>query len=253
MTSPRSRWIVGALLGVTYALVLVWTVGAHARHVRPLYDGFAPTEQYRWVDPPAFFASGNKTPAGVTSTVELTRAGSRPAGIATSDAQLVLDLGTGAVATHGRDTKVRITITPVSAAGLERVPSGLRANGNAYRVSATYEPSHVPVRQPFVRSTMLLTVPEVGTQLFTARATGRGWTPIPSDALPPSNLSVSANLAAPGYYLDATRLPSLVGPGQSSSTSLALPIAIGIGGLVLVLVGAGLLLARRRRRQPVVR
>jgi hypothetical protein len=251
--TTRSRWIVAAVLGVTYAAVLVWTVGVHTRHVRPLYDGFTPTEQYRWVEPPAFFASGNKHPTGVSSTVELTRAGSRPAGIATSDAQLVLDLGAAAVAAHGRDTKVRITIAPVSAARLDRVPSGLRANGNAYLVSATYEPSRAPVKQPFVHSTMLLTVPEVGTQLFTSPGTSRGWTPIASDALPPSNLSVSANLAAAGYYLDATRLPNLVAPGQSSSSSLALPISIAVGGLVLVLVGAGLLLARRRRRHPVVR
>jgi hypothetical protein len=251
--TARSRWIVAALLGVTYAAVLVWTVGFHTRHVRPLYDGFTPTEQYRWVDPPAFFASGNKRPTGVSAAVRLTPAGSRPAGIATADAQLVLDLGAGAVAAHGHDTKVRITITPVSAAQLDRVPGDLRANGNAYRVSATYEPSRVAVKQPFVHSTMLLTVPEVGTRLFTSPGTSRSWTPIASDALPPSNLSVSANLAAAGYYLDATRLPNLIAPGQSSSTSLALPISIAVGGVVLVLIGAGLLLARRRRRQPVVR
>ena len=94
-----------------YLVVLAVTVAVRDAHVRPLYDGFAPPPAYSWVDPPAFFASGNVEPASVSAVVGLDAAGSVASGVATPDGQFVINIGGGAIAAHGSDANVRVEIT----------------------------------------------------------------------------------------------------------------------------------------------
>jgi hypothetical protein len=253
----RGAFAIGVAVIAVYLLVAVVTSRDH--HVRPLYDGFAPPEQYRWVDPPAFFAAGNRQPSSVHATLDLRPSGSRAAGVATPDGQALLDLGEGAVRAHAHDTHVAVSISPLAASGVSHPPAGLRANGNVYRVSMTYEPSGVVVAGPVRATTMQLVTPEVGTALAVASRPHGAWRVVPSSAVPPKNTAVTARLAEPGYYLDLTNLPQLVGPASSSaSSSNAWWIAALTGAVVVALVVLGLVLARRRTRgararQSVVR
>jgi hypothetical protein len=246
----RRRPIVVALLVLgTYLAVLALTVGLRADHVRPLYDGVTTPTAYRWVDPPAFFAAGNDTPAPVSQTIPLGRDGSDSAGIATPDGQFVLSLGPGAIASRPGAKRVDVTITPVAAGHLAPVPKGLRANGNAYRVVMRYEPGGASVGRLARPGSLVMDIPELGSQLFTS-ATGRRWTEIPATAVPPRQLSLTAPWTAPGYAVGGTNLPELVCPTRSSSHSVAVAIGVAVFA-VLLLVGAFLIVRRRRRGTPV--
>ncbi|HEY3725285.1 MAG TPA: hypothetical protein VGN59_18165 [Acidimicrobiia bacterium] len=241
----RRRVVLGALVLGGYLVVLAVTVGLRSDHVRPLYDGFTTPPAYRWVDPPAFFASGNDAPAPVTQAVPLGRDGSEAAGIATPDGQFVLNLGRGAIPTRAGARRVDVTITPVAPGDLTRVPSGLRANGNAYRVVMRYQPGGPAVGALAHPGTVVLEIPELGDHLFTSRL-GRSWTEVPATAVPPRDLSLTAPWSKPGYTVGATDLPELVAPSGSSSHSVA--IGVGVAVLAVLLLVATFLLVRRRRR-----
>ncbi len=241
----RRGVVLGALVLGGYLVVLAVTVGLRSDHVRPLYDGFTTPPSYRWVDPPAFFAAGNDTPAPVTRSVAVGRVGSEAAGIATPDGQFVLNLGRGAIATRAGAKRVDVTITPVAPGDLARVPSGLRANGNAYRVVMRYEPGGAAVGALAHPGTLVLEIPELGDHLFTSRL-GRRWTEIPARAVPPRDLSLTAPWSGPGYAVGATDLPELVAPSRSSSHAVA--IAVGVAVVAVVLLVATFLIVRRRHR-----
>lgn len=217
---------------------------ASAASVRPT-DGTAPLEKYRWVAPPPFFAADNQTPSGVRATVPLRASGSEPTGVVTPDGQVVLTLGTDAIAPRGADRRVRILIEPQADGAA--LPDGLRANGNEYRISMTYQPSGAPVRELAHPGTMVLAVPELNTQLFRTVGTD-GWCPIDARSLPPRNLALSAVFDRPGTYLSATNLPELAGPRESDDHSTAWLI---VGAAVIVVaVGASIAIHRRQRAAP---
>jgi hypothetical protein len=238
----------GVAIVIAYVGALAITVAVRDARVRPLYDGFAPPSSYRWVDPPAFFAAGNEKPGPVTSTVALGPSGSQAAGIATPDGQFVIDLAGGAIAPHGSDRRVDVAVTPIDPKHLPTVPLHLRANGNAYRVAMTYEPSNTPVAALARPGTLLVELPEVGTQLFRSDDS-RHWTTVSSRAVSSTQLSLSAAFSAPAVYVGATNLPELAGStGSAGNHSLALGIGVGVLALLLVVVGA--FVARRVRRRP---
>lgn len=238
--------IIGGLVVAVYLVALAFTVGLRNDHVRPLYDGFAPPPSYRWVEPPAFFASGNVTPTSVSTTIPLGHDGSAATGIATPDGQFVLNLGRGAIPARSGASKVTVKITPVAPSTLGPVPDGLRANGNAYRVEMTY-PGGASVERLAQPGTLVVEIPELGADLYSSRR-GTGWSKTPARTLPPRQLSLTAPFAMPGYYVGATNLPELVAPATSSSDH---SIAIGIGVAALAAIGfvVAFLIVRRRRRQ----
>lgn len=242
----RSLVVGAALLGV-YLVAIVVTVGLRSDHVRPLYDGFAPPPSYRWVDPPPFFASGNVEPTAVTTSIKLGRDGSAPAGVATPDGQFVINLGGGAVAPRSGAKRVAVKITPVAPDQLGAVPSGLRPNGNAYRIDMTYEPGHSKVERLARPGTLVVEIPELGRDLFTSRP-GARWSVVDAQPVPPRQLSLTAPLETPGDYLAATNLPELVAPGGGSSDRAAL-IGVATAVLAAVVLAAAFVLVRRRRRR----
>ncbi len=243
----RRPVVVGVLLLCMYLAVLALTVGLRPGHVRPLYDGVTTPSAYRWVDPPAFFATGNDAPVPVRQSVPLGTDGSAPAGIATPDGQFVLSLGRGAVASRAGAERVDVTITPVAPGTLGPIPAGLRANGNAYRVVMRYAPGGGKVTRLDRPVSLVLEIPELGDHLFTS-ATGRHWTEVPATAVPPRELSLTAPWNAPRYTVGATNLPELVGPTRSSSHSVAIAVGVGVAAVLLLVVA--FLLVRRRRRSP---
>jgi hypothetical protein len=246
VTARRRTLLFGAAAVVVYLVALAATVALRADHVRPLYDGFAPQPTYRWVEPPPFFASGNVKPTALTTTLKLGPGGSEPIGIATPDGQFVLNLGRDAIAPKAGATEVKVKITPLAPSSLKPVPSGLRANGNAYEVAMTYGNGERVGRltQP---GSLVMEIPELGSTLYFSRA-GTDWTDVEARPVPPRQLSLASTFAAPGVYLGGTNLPQLVAPaGESSNHAVAIGVAVAVVA-ALVLVLAFVVVRRRRRR-----
>jgi hypothetical protein len=246
--SGRARWLGGGLaLAAIYVLALVITTGGSSPRARPLYDGLVPLPTYRWVAPPAFFASGNRPPQPSRATIALGADGSELANVATPDGQLTLSLAAGAIAPHPGARRIAVSVTPLDPDDVAPVPAGLRANGNAYRVRMEYEPGGQPVRSFATPGTLVLQVPEIGRSLFSS-PTGHRWTAVAATPLPPRELSLSAPFAAPGYVVGGTRLPELAAPGDSGSN--AVRWGVGVGAAAVLLVGAAAVVRRRRSARP---
>ena len=241
----RRSTIAGTVIVAVYVVVAAATIALHSDHARPLYDSFVPPASYRFVDPPAFFAAGNVKPTETVAHVPLDANGSAPAGIATTDAQFVLDLARGAIAPAPGAIGVEVRITPLAPRGLGALPNGLRANGNAYRLTVTYEPTGAPVTTFARPGTLLMEIPELGTDLFTMP--GNAWEPVGSRTLPPRQLTLTARLAQPGVYLAGTRLPELAASSHRRSSHVAIVVGVVTGVVALVLFGVAYAFARRRR------
>jgi hypothetical protein len=242
---PRRRALIGMTVVAIYVVTVSVTVALRHDHVRPLYDAFVPPSSYRFVDPPAFFASGNVKPTATSATIALGASGSAPAGLATPDGQFVVNLGRGAIAPTRGATAISMRITPIAPKDLAPVPPPLRANGNAYRVEMTYEPRGGPITRLARPGTLLVEIPEIGRSLF-ASATADAWSPVASRVIGPSQLTMTAALGAPGYYVAATNLPELTAPpGHSSHVAIVIGVATAVGAALLF--GGAYLLARRRR------
>lgn len=242
----RSRLVVAIAAAIVYVGAIALTMALHSGHARPLYDGFVPPSSYRWVEPPAFFASGNEKPKPVHAAIPLTSGGSRAAGIATPDGQFAIDLNAGAIAPRPGATSVTVDITPVAPRELGALPSSLRGNGNAYRVDMHYEPGGQSVRRFTAPGTLLVEIPELGSDLYRS-STGTGWIAIAAHPVGASKLTLAGEFPAPGDYLAATNLPELVTTSRRSSHR-ALAIGLVAAGVALVLLLVAGRLARRRLR-----
>jgi hypothetical protein len=241
--------LVGLGLGLAYVATIGITLGLHPGRLRPLYEGFTPPSTYHWVNPPRIFAAGNQKPGVTRATVKLGPQGSLATGISTDDAQLVLGLAAGAVAPHGSDTSVAVTITPVDPGELAPLKAPYRANGNAYLIAMAYQPSRAPV--PALAdpgASMVLVTPEVGPNLFTTTSARGPWTAVASHAVPPTDLTLGASVKVPGYYLAGTTLPPPVFHHGSSVHTVEVSVAVGV--LAVLVIGAGVVFSRRRRRRP---
>jgi hypothetical protein len=241
----RRSLTLGLVLLAAYLVALAATVWLREDHVRPLYDGFTPPTAYRWVNAPPFFASDNIEPTATTVMIGLDSEGSAATGVATPDGQLALNFARGAVAPHGGATHVAVRITPIDPSRLAPVPSGLRPNGNAYRVDLSYRPRGGKIAALERPGSLVIEIPEVGSDLFTSGG-GTRWSKLESRAVPPRELSLAATFARPGYFLGATTLPELVGPA-AKSTDHAVVIGIATAALAAALFVATVVYTRRRR------
>lgn len=113
--------------------------------VRLLYDGELPPPPYRWLHPPNSL-SGNQPPQPGGGTVALTTTGSRYSVVNTEDAQAWVVFSRNGIVQPPGEVAVRVRITPVDPAKIPSPPRGMRFDGNAYEVRATYAKSGQPVR-----------------------------------------------------------------------------------------------------------
>jgi len=235
---------IGLAIAAAYLVAVVVTMGLHGSRTRPLYEGFSPAAPYRWVDPPAVFAATNQKPTAVTATVPMTATGSAPAGLQTSDNQVILGMAAGAVAPHAADRSLRVGIVPLDPTKLPPLPGGLYPNGNAYRISVVYEPSGTPVTELAKPGSLTIEIPGIGRVLYNS-PDGRTWNRVHAHNVLPTNLIMSTLFATPGYYLGGTTFPPAKPASSSSST---VKVAIGVGALVVIILAATAVLVRRRRR-----
>jgi hypothetical protein len=193
-------------VGLALALVYVLVAAGHARlgpvppgRARPLFDGFAPPPPYNWVKPPKEFASGNQVPTPSSFDVALGPAGSVVSGGSSQDGQVIFSMPAGSIAAHPPDTKVKVDITPLDPATLPPPPPGVAADGNAYRVAFSYQPSGTAVNALASPSDVFFVVPQPASALLFS-GDGTAWEPLPArPAADPTQVGGAAS--RPGFYL----------------------------------------------------
>lgn len=216
---PAGPWtyvIWGLAAAATYLAAAAWTGGVPAGRV--LYDGFAPLPPYRWIRPPANFPHENERPESGAGSIALTSSGSEPRAVVTDDDQAAVVFMRDVVAPRTGEASVRVTLTPLDPGALPSPPAGMRFDGNAYRISATYGVSQAPavLRKPV---NVILRFPTTGTQLL--RSTGTGWTVLSTTTLPPAMQDV-ADSEVLGIFIAASP------PGTGLSVSALLYRALTI-------------------------
>ncbi len=222
-------WGLAAALGYFLAAALVWP----GIPVRILYEGSAPPAPYRWAHPPADLASGNQAPQGGTGTISLTADGSASASILTDDAQAGVIFPRGVIVPRPGVSAVRVRITPLDPAPVAPPPAGLRFDGNAYRVEATYASGEPVVLRRTV--TVVLRYPVHATALL--RYTARAWTALDAKRVEAA-LQVFAASDALGVFAAA-------GPAPAPSTPWIAYAAAAAGVLTAAMA---FVMDRRRRR-----
>jgi len=241
-TSTRA-WRVGAALVAAYLAAGVATLGWSGHRLLPLFEGVSIPTAYQWVHPPPQFKGSNTEPHPLAFDVSFTNGKSERGTATTPDGQFIANLPAGAFAPHGTDTAVHVDITPIDPATLGKVPPGLAADGNAYRLQLTYKPSGAPVASLAVAANVVMASP-FSAHVLLHSDTGKGWTQLPTQQV--SGLStVGATLTQPGWYLVGA-FPSAVGGSSGGGSSTAF-IAVLAGVAALVLAAIAFVVAARRR------
>jgi hypothetical protein len=246
--AAHRRWrLAGPAVAGLYLLMALITPHLSGRPLRPLFDGFAPPQPYAWVNPPPEFAKDNRKPADAGQDVNLGPDGSVASNTTTADGQAIAGLDAGSAPAHSPDNAVRVQVTPVDPATLGPLPAGLRPEGNAYRITLTYQPSGQAVGPLAKPGTVALTAAApAATLLFSVD--GRTWQDANGRPFGDNN-GLFAQLSAPGYFLATSHNParSAAGAGGGGGSG---GVILAVGGAVVVVVGAlaGVLVSRRRRR-----
>jgi hypothetical protein len=233
----RWRWLawgLAASVGYLLAGTFVWP----AVPLKILYEGEAPPLPYRWVHPPANLPEPNQPPTPGSGTIALTPAGSQSASVLTDDGQAALILRFGAIAPHAGASSVTVRITPLDPATVSAPPSGLRFDGNAYRMEATYNTGDpIALRAPV---TPVLRYPKHATMLL--RFSGARWTSLETHVV-----GGSLQLFGPSDRLGVFVAAAPPTPAPVPWATYA-PVAAAAAGVLATL--AALILLRRRRPLP---
>lgn len=236
---------VGVGLAGLYGAVVLATGLTVGHPVRPLLDGAGVTTPYRWVKPPWYVGSANVKPTAGHTDITFVNGVSPLIGVNSPDAQVIINLPAGALPAHAGDNVVRATFTPVDPAKVAKVAKPNRADGNAYRVDMTYQPSGAPVTRTVTSGNIVMVVPdEAAKMLFSPD--GKQWDELPTQTLGDPN-TVGSAFNTPGYYLVDTALPPFLNPNKGSTTKRTVGIVLVVVALVLLL-GYVLPTALRRSR-----
>jgi hypothetical protein len=244
--------IAGGLVIAAYVVSAVFSAHLSPLARRPLLDGTAPPEPYRWVDPPAALAGSNQKPTPGTFTVELTPNGSKTAVLTTDDAQITLIVAKGAFPGSSGDTYVEVKLTPIAPSEVAAPDPPLAIAGNVIRVEATYQPSGTPVEVGSGARIVLVypfSANQHGSHVVVESADGKTWTSLDTNDLP-SIQQVDALIDTLGYVAVARNPTATTAPpasGGGGSTVAA--IAIG-AGLVILAVAAVIALRGRKPSAP---
>jgi hypothetical protein len=227
-TTHPARWVLAAAVVMAYvatATVTAWVVHEPAR---PLYDATGVTPiPYRWVRPPTEFSVDNVRPTSLQTDV----APGSTVQAGTSDGQAVLSIPRGALPPRTGDVSVAINVIPVDPATLHRLPDGLAADGNAYKVSFTYEPSGTALPSTAAPFDIVLREPQFGLtdhNVMLTPSTTQTWRQLASVQSGTVNRAAVSDQA--GYYLiSGTTVTS------SGLVTRVLEVTGGAIGILLIL------------------
>lgn len=225
------RW--GAAAALVYVVTGLLSASG-GMPVLPLFDGLAPPVPYRWVNPPPELEAGNQRPLPGQATLDV---GANPGvfGATTDDGQAHVTLPVEFVKLPEEVDAIRVALTPLDPESLVPPPGGMRFDGNAYRVTATYVPSGDPVLLTG-DATVLLRYSTHATAMV--RLISDRWTRMETTVVG-GTLQLFANTPELGVFAPIGPEVEGQGPGWP------LWVGLGAGGLALV-VAAGVLLRRRR-------
>lgn len=220
---------------------------------RPLLDGIAPAQAYRWVAPPSDLAATNIAPSPLSSNLALTSAGVRGGTSLSGDGQITIIVSDGSIPAHGADTSVHIEATPLDPATLGALGHNLEPFGNTYRIQATYRPSNTPVRTLKNPIDVVLLYPITVTlhsskHEIASSADGKAWTTRNGNDFAAAQ-QVEAVVPELGYVVVAgvpAPAPIIVSPTGSGGGSNAVALGLIVAAGVSLLVGLGLVLRNRR-------
>jgi hypothetical protein len=109
-----------------------------------LYDGLPlPQAPYRYVNPPPDLASSNQPPGSGQATLPVQNGQVPGGGVQTSDGQVLVYFGVGALGASSSAQSATIRVDPVT--DPPAPPAGSQIRGNVYRVSGTEQPSGAAV------------------------------------------------------------------------------------------------------------
>ena len=250
----RAAAAVGLIVVAAYMLLAAVSGRLSPLARRPLLDGTAPPQAYRWVAPPPDLAATNIAPSALSSNLALTSAGDRGGTAVSGDGQITIIVSDGTIPAHGSDTSVHIEATPLDPATLGALGHDLEAFGNTYRIQATYRPSNTPVRSLKNPIDVVLLYP-ITVTLHTSKheiassADGTAWATRNGNDFAQAQ-QVEAVVPELGYVVVAgvpgaapvVVSPSGSGSGGSNAVALGLIVAAGVA----LLVGLGLVLRNRR-------
>lgn len=221
-TAIRSGVALAALYLVVAAATTTWAPG----RIRPLFDGFGSHPGvYNWVNPPREFAEGNSRAESSEAEITFDAGGSLATSSGPNDGQALAALVPQSVKAHFPDKTATLTIAPVDSTTLGPLPTGLRPEGNAYRIEVAYDPSGTKVTTLEKPGTVGLTsAAPADTLLYSAD--GQRWEKKEGTTLP-SGLGLTGPLAATGYYLAASPGPlrAAATGGDSGSGAAVLVLA----------------------------
>ena len=222
MKARRLIW--GLLAAGAYLAVAIGLAGNGP--VLPLYDtGPLPVEPYRWVKPPPEFAAANVPPEGTKQEVAMTDVGTVAAQVITPDGQAVIALREGSFSPRLGEIAVLVEIQPIDPATVDEPPAGVRYDGNAYRITATYAKEGAPAAlvNP---GTVILRSALGGTRLL-RHQDGTGWIEVSAQPVAAS-LQVFGATNALGVFVAGLTLHGKPFPWVWVSLGTSV-IAIGAG------------------------
>jgi hypothetical protein len=195
-----------------------------------------PLAPYRWVNPPPQVAAGNVAPIGCNTVAAATPDAVVASDVWTGDLQAVLSFANAPLPHRSRDS-ITVAITPVDAATLGPLPSGLTADGNALHITTTDGDTDLGTLDPPAK--LILFVPHQ-TDLVVFAPDGSRWTTLSARSVAVTDTSTDYQRS--GYYLAVANHP-LVAVATSAPRGAVIAI------VVLLPVALGVLLLLTRRRQ----
>src|SRR5439155_21641109 len=120
-----------AVVGVVAVLLYLAAAAMMRMPVRPLYDGAAPMQPYRWACPPPDFAKSNQKPKTFNQTIDVNSKGIVGASIQTDDSQATLIVPERSFPSKQSAKGIRFRIVPFCPTKLKS--PGKVPQGNAYR------------------------------------------------------------------------------------------------------------------------
>lgn len=230
----RRRIAFGLAAAAVYAAAAFVLATTGIVPIRPLYDGLAPPVPYRYVKPPADLADANERPLAGKSKLELGEKGSTARTVGTADGQMLVVFADGAVPSRTGESEVNVDIDPIDPTPLPQAPPGLRIDGNAYVVSASYGKSgkRAEIREPV---TVVLRYPIHATHMLARQS--RGWRKLKTE-------SAAASLQ---LFAETPKLGTFAAAGAPARSRAWIAYVAAAAG---VLAGfAGYLTGRRRARK----
>jgi len=240
----------GLLLAVVYVVAAVVTLQFGPLRVRPLYEGVPTAAPYEWVNPPLSLAKGNVKPKPGIVPVAWKSDGNEADSPSAPDAQAFVSFPAHAIAPQPGVDGVDVHFTPLDPLHSplpSSLPSGLRPDGNAYKITVQYTPTNAAVTNFAKPPIVLLRWATNGTALLYS-PDGKQWqrdtkefqAGLPGDAL------MSAVWQGNGYYLAASHGPLL----PTKSKGGGFPVATVIIGALIVLPIIGIVWFVFPRRAP---